>query len=174
MSIHIIIDGYNLIRSSVSLSRQEAISLEEGRKALIARLTAYRRIKPLAMTVVFDAGEGFDLAEKRERTGGMNIVYSPAGRTADQVIISMARRMGNKALVVTSDRALAEAAEAAHASSISSPEFEDRLEMTFYMETKGLVEDREDIEPTLSTRKKGPSRRLPKAQRRKASRLKKI
>jgi len=174
MGLHLIIDGYNLIRSSPGLSREEAKGLEEGRAALIERLAAYRRIKPWPITVVFDAAEGPGLGEKTEQVRGIKIVYSPAGRTADQVIIRKARKKGSQALVVTSDQALARAVEAAGAAALSSPEFEARMEMAHYFETKGAGAEEEDFAPSLSTRKKGPSRRPPRALRRKKARLNKI
>ena len=174
MGVHLIIDGYNVIRASDSLSRQEAHSLEDGREALLERLKAYKRLKAWPITVVFDAGAGYHLSEKSETVAGIKVVYSPAGQTADQVIVRLARVKGSKAVVVTSDRALARASEAAGATTLDSPAFEQRLEMAFFMDTKGASPGDEDRQPTLSTRKKGPSRRRPKAVRLKSARLKKI
>ncbi|MBU2549013.1 MAG: NYN domain-containing protein [Proteobacteria bacterium] len=174
MGVHIIIDGYNLIRASSSLSRAEAVSLEEGRRTLLERVAAYKRVKHWPVTVVYDGGGGGRLSPTSEREKGIQVVYSPAGQTADQVIAGMARRKGERALVVTSDRALAETVEAAGATALSSPEFEERMELAFYLETKGPVAEEEDIEPTLSTKKKGPPKRRPKADRRKAARVSKI
>lgn len=175
MGIHIIVDGYNLIRASDSLSRQEKVSLQDGREALVERLAAYKRIRHWPITVVFDAMGGIFLSEKSEQTKGIKVVYSPADQTADQVIARLARQKGNQALVVTSDRALARAAESAGATVIDSPTFEDQMEMAYYTETKGgggALD--EDAEHTLDTRKKGPSRRASKAERRKAAKLAKV
>lgn len=174
MGLHLIIDGYNLIRASESLSRAEAVSLEEGRETLVARLAAYKRVKHWPVTLIFDAMSGPNLREKSEHVQGVKVVYSPAGQTADQVIIRLAQQKGTQALVVTSDRALARAVETAGATVITSPEFEARMEMAFYLDTKGPGADEEDFEPTLSTRKKGPSRRRSKADRRRAARKGKI
>ena len=41
MSIHIIIDGYNLIRQSGFLASLESQSIQAGRDALVEMLTAY-------------------------------------------------------------------------------------------------------------------------------------
>ncbi len=175
MGVHLIIDGYNVIRASASLSRQEAFSLEQGREALLERLAAYKKIKRWPVTVVFDAAEGLHLGESREQTKGIKVVYSPSGQTADQVIVRLARQKGGQALVVTSDRELARLSEAAGATVLDSPAFEDRMEMAFYMETKGLSTPAEDDPArSLDTRKKGPSRRPPKAERKKAARLEKL
>ena len=174
MSLYLIIDGYNLIRQSPSLSRQEARALEFGREALLARLASYKRIKPHPITVVFDAAEGPVPGETTQRSRGIKVVYSSASETADQVIYRLARNLGTQALVVTSDVALTRAVESAGATAVSSQEFEDRMEQAFYLDVKGEETEDEDYEPSLSTRKKGPSRRLPKAIRRRKARLKKI
>jgi predicted RNA-binding protein with PIN domain len=54
MSIHIIIDGYNLIRQSTTLSTLDQQDIMLGREALVDMLAAYRKIKPHRITVVFD------------------------------------------------------------------------------------------------------------------------
>ena len=174
MGVHLIIDGYNLIRASASMSRQEADGLAYGREALISRLAAYKRIKHWPVTVVFDAMAGPSLSESREQVAGIKVVYSPADQTADQVIVRMARKKGQQAMVVTSDRELAGLAEAAGATVLDSPAFEARMEMAFYMETKGGGVEAEDREPTLSTVKKGPRRRRSKAERQREARLRKV
>ncbi|MEW5723939.1 MAG: NYN domain-containing protein [Thermodesulfobacteriota bacterium] len=174
MGLHLIIDGYNLIRGSAGLSAREAESLEAGRAALLARLTAYKRLKAWPVTVVFDAAGGPHLADRQERVGGVVVVYSGAGRSADEVIIGLARRQGRRAVVVTSDRSLAASVESAGAVCLDSTEFENRLDLAFYLDHKGLGEPEEDQAPTLSTRKKGPGRRRPRSVRKKAARLVKI
>jgi len=174
LGLHLIIDGYNLIRSSESLARQERVSLAEGRRALLARLAAYRRIRPCSVTVVFDAAESDSRLERTERIKGIKVLYSPAGQSADRVIQRLTTGLGAGALVVTSDRELAGSVEAAGATAVSSPEFEDRMEMAFYMETKGLVEEGETEPPRRSTQKKGPSRRRPRSERRRLVRLRKV
>ena len=54
MSIHIIIDGYNLIRQSTTLSALDQQDIMLGREALVDTLAAYRKIKHHRITVVFD------------------------------------------------------------------------------------------------------------------------
>ena len=169
MGLHLIVDGYNLIRASASLSRQERLGLEEGRQALLERLVAYKRVKAWPVTVVFDAAEGYGLGEKTEKVSGIRVVYSRIGQTADDIIARMARRMGNQALVVTSDRELGRRVEAAGATAVDSLEFEARLEAAFQMQVFGAAPEEEEREVTLSTKKKGPSRRVSKTARKKAA-----
>lgn len=173
MSVHIIIDGYNLIRQSASLQRLEQVDLQTGREALIRRLVAYKRIRPHKITVVFDGTGAPDLFPSRDRIGGISIVFSRSGETADTVIAAMARRIGEKAMVVSSDRGVTTSATAAGAAVIGSPEFEERVEMAAHMEVKG-----DDGEPSEgwspTTRKKGPRKRLPKRQRRNSAKIRKL
>ncbi len=174
MGLHLIVDGYNLIRASDSLSRQESISLADGREALLERLAAYKRIKQWPVTVVFDGADGPGLNYRPAQIKGIKVIFSRLGQIADQVIENLVKQKGAQAVVVTSDRALAAACTAAGATILDSLEFEARLEMAFLSEIKGVGPEDEDLTPTLSTRKKGPRKRKPKADRRRAAKLRKL
>ena len=52
--MHIIVDGYNLIRQSDTFRQSERKSLEEGRNALLRSLAGYRKLRGHRITVVFD------------------------------------------------------------------------------------------------------------------------
>lgn len=174
MSVHIVIDGYNLIRQSDALMRMEQVDLQAGREALIDRLVAYKRVKPHQITVVFDGTRAPGFSPARDRVRGISVVFSRSGETADAVIAQMARRLREKALVVSSDRAVAAAAASAGAAFINSPEFETHLEMAVHLdgETPGTEEISREWKPT--TRKKGPRRRAPKRQRRNRAKIRKL
>ncbi|MEW6262498.1 MAG: NYN domain-containing protein [Thermodesulfobacteriota bacterium] len=174
MGPHLIIDGYNLMMLGSPSGRERGAGLEEERRALLRRLMVYKRLKGWPVTVVFDAAGGPHLSEKTEQAGGVKVVYSPAGVTADQVIAAMARRLGPGSLVVTSDRALARTVEAAGAVAVGSPEFERRLRAALDLETKGPAEEDEDGALQRSTRKKGPGRRSSKSLRRRSARQDKL
>ena len=107
MSVHIIIDGYNLIRQSDDLSAIEHRDIQEGRQALIQRLAAYKKFKPHKITVVFDGTNAVGVDQRRFNQAGVAVRFSRLGQTADSVIRNMASREKQKALVVTSDQALA-------------------------------------------------------------------
>jgi predicted RNA-binding protein with PIN domain len=174
MSLHIIIDGYNLIRQSASLSALENQDLQLGRDTLIKMLVAYKKIKRHKITIVFDGTHAPGYLDRRDRSQGITVTYSRQGETADTVIKGMAAREKEKALVVSSDREIAEFAAASQAAVISSPEFEERVAMAGYMEMKGgsVDEGHSGWEPT--TRKKGPRRRLSKKDRKNRSKVKKL
>jgi hypothetical protein len=133
MSIHIIIDGYNLIRQSTTLSKLDQQDIMLGRDALVDMLAAYRKIKPHRITVVFDGH------------------HSP----------------------VSSDLEVAHSAAAHGAATISAPLFEGKIGMAVQLDGLEIeAEDRAGWTPT--TKKKGPSRRLSKKQRRNRMKIKKL
>jgi predicted RNA-binding protein with PIN domain len=173
MGLHLIIDGYNLIRQSAALARIDRGDITAGRGALLRRLAAYRRLKPHRVTVVFDGAGAPEATPERDQVMGVRVVFSRHGETADAVIARMARQEGEKALVVTSDRGLARAAEAGGATVLDSLEFAARVDMAVAL---GGDDGPRDAEPArrVSTRKKGQGRRLPKRERRTLNRASKL
>jgi hypothetical protein len=173
MSIHLLIDGYNLIRQSKALSRIDSQDITQGRQALIDRLAAYRRIKSHRVTVVFDGVRAPELAPLRDQVKGVRIVFSRGGELADGVLVRMARQEREQAMVVTSDQAVARAAAACGAAVIDSQEFESRMALAADME--GLEGPADEMPGRrVSTRKKGEGRRLPKRLRQQAMRARKL
>jgi hypothetical protein len=164
MPIHLIIDGYNLIRQSRTLSALDRQDIALGRAALVASLAAYRALKPHRITVVFDGAQAPPGSPERDRHKGVRILYSRAGESADAVIVRMARGEREKALVVSSDAAVAHAAEACGAAAVGSPEFEERISLALAMQAAGGAEDEEPCR-RVSTRKKGEGWRLSKRAR---------
>jgi len=81
--MHIIVDGYNLIRQSDTFRQSERKSLEEGRNALIRSLAGYRKLRGHRITVVFDGWVGGSPLEERDRALGVEIIYSRLGEKAD-------------------------------------------------------------------------------------------
>ncbi len=164
MSLHIIIDGYNLIRQSAELSRLDRRDLELGREALIDRLAEYRRVRGHAVTVVFDAGNGIHQGRQKAFVKGIRIVYSGRGELADTVIKQMAARERQRATVVSSDNEVAAHCRACGCATLTSPEFEERLMLATFGKEEGDDSAASGWVPT--TRKKGPARRLSKSERR--------
>jgi hypothetical protein len=174
MGIHIIIDGYNLIRQSPELARLDKQDLQLGRDALVDMLAAYKKLKPNPITVVFDGAAQPSLYGSRDRAKGIAIRYSHGGESADDLIRRMARRERQKALVVSSDREIMASAEAAGATVMDSPAFEDKIAMAGYLAMKGSGEEIEFQGWVPTTRKKGPSRRLPKRKRKAREKIRKL
>lgn len=174
MAIHIIIDGYNLIRRSPALSALDRKDLQMGRDALVDMLADYKRIKAHKITVVFDGTAMPSIFGQRDTVKGIRILFSRDGRTADSVIKKMAEKEREQALVVSSDNAVVQFAASCGASVIASEEFEDKMAMAGYMALKGVREEGEDTGWKPTTKKKGPGKRLPKRKRKLRSRIKKL
>jgi uncharacterized protein len=173
MSIHIIIDGYNLIRQSKSLSILDLQDIQLGREALVDMLAAYKKIKSHRITVVFDGTTAPQFSQQRDRRKGISIIFSHKGESADTVIKKMARNERQRALVVSSDQDIVQSVEANGATTVSANDFENKLTMS--VDIDGLQFNRDNYEgwrPT--TKKKGPSRRLSKRQRKNSAKIRKL
>lgn len=173
MSIHIIIDGYNLIRQSNAFSTLDRRDIQLGREALLDVLAAYKKIKRHKITVVFDGMNAPAFSHHKDQIKGIKIRFSRRGESADTVIKRMVAREREKALIVSSDQDVVSFAAAKGASTLSSPAFEEKIAMSVYMDTKGIEkQDNGGWIPT--TKKKGPSRRLSKKKRRNRVKTKKL
>jgi hypothetical protein len=171
--MHILIDGYNLIRQSEAFRRFDRLSLEAGRTALIHSLAAYKKQTGHRVTVVFDAREGGFLTEERDRHGGIHCLYSRKGETADDLIKRMIEGRTEEFVVVTSDRDIADFVSRRGVAAIASPVFESRLQRAEterngdrYTGKDGPNADERDNGYSVSgTKKKGTARRLSKKNR---------
>lgn len=175
MSIHLIIDGYNLIRRSPSLNKIDRQNLEAGREELIGRLSLYKRAKSFPITVVFDGADRDNLPGPRKIQKGIHVIFSRMGQKADDVIIRMATEIGQGAMVVTSDRQIQLEVERHHATVIGSEDFERKMGLAASIDQKGI--DPDDLDEQLEaqgTRKKGPPRRLSRKLRRARQRIEKL
>ena len=173
MSLHIIIDGYNLIRQSTVLSDLDSQNIQLGREALLNMLAAYKKIKRHKITVIFDGTNASFFSQRRDIIKGVNVRFSSTGESADTVIKRMALTEREKALVVSSDMEIVNEVASQGASTISSSMFEEKIAMAKYIAEKGVeIEDEGGWIPT--TKKKGPSRRLSKRKRKNRLKIKKL
>jgi predicted RNA-binding protein with PIN domain len=172
--MHIVIDGYNLIRQSAELRRFERIGLEAGRKQLIVRLQEFRKARGHSITVVFD-GSG-PLGEERLREGAVTVVYSRRGEKADDVIKRMAAQGGKALMIVTSDRDLAYMSERFGATVIPSRRFEQSMDEADQgrFQIDNPPDNDDERRGVSGTKKKGPSRKMPKNKRVLLNRMKKL
>ncbi len=168
--MQIIVDGYNLVRRSAFLAELDRQDLEAGREGLLQELVSYQAFKRHRITVVFDGRERGYPVERREKRGGLLVVFSRQGEEADEVI----RRLSVPgAVVVTSDRELAEAVERAGAIAVDVEVFWAKVEEETYRRLKGIEEEEEE-EHRSRPKKKGPARKPPKALRRKEEVLRRL
>ncbi len=175
MSIHILIDGYNLIRQSPELSQLDRQDIQLGREALIDMLVIYKKLKRHKITIVFDGTNAPLFSQNRDQVKGIKIIFSRQGELADTVIKRIVAIAREKTLVVSSDRDIINFAASCGAATISSPEFERKAAMAAFMED-GVFNctDDENIGWIPTTKKKGPSRRLGKRDRRSRIKIKKL
>ena len=106
----IVIDGYNLILALPSLGRLARRDLKKSRDSLVGLLRDYRnqRLPHPFILVVFD-GQAEPEAKRKSPASGVEIQFSK-GETADDLILKVLRKERTGATLVTSGRALTEAA----------------------------------------------------------------
>ncbi|MFO7665762.1 MAG: NYN domain-containing protein [Desulfobacterales bacterium] len=164
MSLHIIIDGYNLIRQSPLLSSLDRRDIQIGRRALLDLLASYKKNKPHRITVVFDGISDSVYSSAKEKIKGIEVRFSRRPDSADTVIKELASDYRENALIVSSDMDVVRFAEAKGSATISSPLFENKIRAAAsYLYDSGTENDEE--ERRTDTKKKGPSRRLSRKMR---------
>lgn len=115
-----LVDGYNVIRRDADLAAREAETLEAGRTALLRLLAGVARDSGERFVVVFDgARRGGGTAGE----GQVQVRFSTPPERADDVLIREAARLRDGAVVVTSDRTVADAARRSGAISVSVEQF---------------------------------------------------
>jgi len=168
--MHLIIDGYNLLHADRILPHLNPTELKCQRERLLGQLSAYRGLRQIDITLVFDGWQGGWSAEKRERKKGIELVFSKLGEKADEVIKRMVRERGSGVTVVTSDREVARYAERMSIAVIPADQFKEKMENALRRGEKDLQVEEE----RSGDKKKGPSRMLSKKEKRMRSALKKL
>jgi|GEM_PF-405251 len=132
MSVEILIDGYNLLHiAGLAHGRFHPRRFESSRQTLIQRLQQSLTPEELShTTIVFDAHLSEHVDRRPLNLGGIQVLFSPRGRQADDLIeeILLAARQPEQILVVSSDRRLQRAARHARAGSVDSDTFMVELE----------------------------------------------
>ena len=169
--MHLIIDGYNLLHVGRSMTPLNPIQLQWERDRLIDQLSAYKKIKQWEITTVFDGWQGGWSTEKRERVKGIELIYSKLGEKADEVIKRLVREKRSGVTVITSDRDVSRFAERIAVPVIPSDQFKEKMERVAFKVDKELEQDEEG---EGRTKKKGPSRRLSKREKRRREAFKKL
>ncbi len=169
-----IIDGFNLIRQSKDLANVENKKFEQAQLELIARLREFAELSGEKILCVFDHGGSVEFHRTEEYFGPVTAIYTRGGEIADEVIIELAREKKQAAIVVSSDRMVAEGSRKAGASAMSASEF-DRILFRIHhgQSVNGRNED-EGFDPKKGTQKKGPSHRRAKKDRKVYGKIKKL
>ncbi len=177
MTLHLIIDGYNLLGARGQVGRVAGADADSARERLLQELAAYRQRKAHAITVVFDGWQQGLGVERREHRAGVEVIYSRRGERADQVIQRLAADYGSACAVVSSDREVADSARANGAFVIGASEFDSRIRMALATASGQAREPRDRDNGELLERnpdKKGNPRKLPKALRHRRRQLRRF
>jgi len=154
----LIVDGYNVLRSGqryVHMRRQDDYTVEKYnnvREALISDVAAFAGSEYRAI-IVFDGADNPE-SGKTQRVGGIKIMFSPFGSSADKVIEKLAhdaREQHVEVMVVTSDASIQDAVFGGGVDRMSANGFslemddlsEDaRIDSTTQVSQKNTVADR--------------------------------
>ncbi len=175
MTMHLIIDGYNLLGAQAA--GFASAKSEMARESLLRDLAAYRHRKGHALTVVFDGWQQGHPVEHREHRAGVHVIYSRKGEKADQVIQRLAREYGSDCAVVSSDHEIVATARAHGATVMTAQLFMSKLASIGL--SSGPIQGKEldlgeDERPSRGPGKKGNPKKLPKAMRERNRQLKRF
>jgi predicted RNA-binding protein with PIN domain len=115
-----LVDGYNVIRRDPVLAGHEADGLEPARAALLRVVARAARTSGDAFVVVFD---GARRTGAPPAAGQVQVVFSRPPETADDVLRRLAAELRSGAVVVSSDRAVRDAAVRAGAAAVTAEQF---------------------------------------------------
>jgi predicted RNA-binding protein with PIN domain len=123
--LRILVDGYSLIHAWPDLAPGQPRHSEAARTALVSALTKYGDAAGVPVTVFFDGGGAPRGVPKEASTPNMEVIFSPAGNTADDLIERVACRIAKHgdALVVTNDYAEQDTVRAFGCGAIGCEEF---------------------------------------------------
>ena len=105
--VRILVDGYSLLHVWRDLAPGKPRFSEAAREELIEALTHYQDAMGTPVSIIFD-GRGVGRPKSANPAkGGVEVLYSTDGRTADDLIERAAHRLSEygEVLVVTNDRA---------------------------------------------------------------------
>src|SRR5262245_62590244 len=114
-----LIDGYNVIRRDPDLRSAEAGGLEIGRTALLRAISGVARRSPDRFTVVFDGAP----SRAAPAPGRLEVIFARPPAKADDVLARLAREAGAGTVIVSDDRAVADAARRAHCTVVGGEAF---------------------------------------------------
>ena len=105
--VRILVDGYSLLHNWPQLAPGRARFSAEARNELIRCLTLYQDATGTPITVFFDGSGPTSGRPQAESAAGIEVLFSRAGQTADELIERSAHRFApyGEVLAVTDDHA---------------------------------------------------------------------
>ena len=104
--VRVLVDGYSLLHHWPELAPGRARHSFHARDALVAALTQYQDSSSTPVTLIFDGGGAPPDTPKNETAkGGIEVLFSKKGQTADQIIERVAHLMKSygEVMAVTND-----------------------------------------------------------------------
>lgn len=128
---YLFIDGYNII-NQWSYFKNISKSIDESRQKIIELLVEYQAFRGINVIIVFDAHLVKGSLEKREKVGGLEVVYTKEHETADSYIEKQLDKIGRYEIVqvATSDNSIQQIVLARGGTRISAHEMLFELEKT--------------------------------------------
>lgn len=125
MSRWVLVDGYSVLHAWPQLARSAGRSLEKRRAALLEIMAQYADQSGRRLTVVFDGYNAKHKPESATHPSGLEVIFSPKGKTADEVIERAVAQAPGRAniLVVTSDGVERQIVQTLGASCLSAEAF---------------------------------------------------
>lgn len=101
----IIVDGYNFIFNFYKAKKITSNDLSHLRDRLINDLSQLKNYIGCNITVVYDSKNGENFADSIETIGGVEVIYSRRGETADTIVEKLVNKPSEfeRIFVVTSD-----------------------------------------------------------------------
>lgn len=159
----VIVDGYNVLRSSSRTARLEGENLRAERRKFIANLRKYQDNRQDKIIVVFDGAQADTGQPVMENLGGVNIIFSGHGQSADEVIKDIVEHNINpeNTIVVSSDRDVVSFVRSRGVSVAGARSLADKLQL---LETARTLTSEYPVEGSLKEdvsykRRKGNPRR---------------
>lgn len=97
MSLHYILDGYNILKQ---VSRLTDIKIKDGRLGLIKMLMMSRQLKKQAISLVFD---GFDDSQGEKVRQDFKVLFSGSSSADDKIRAMVQHHQSPRQLVVVTD-----------------------------------------------------------------------
>jgi predicted RNA-binding protein with PIN domain len=103
--VRILVDGYSLLHHWLELAPGKARHSAAARQELVHVLTRYRDASGTPITIVFDGSRPARAPREKTSSSEVEVLYSRAGQSADQMIERAACRLKGygDVLVVTDD-----------------------------------------------------------------------
>ena len=157
---YLLVDGYNVLRSG---SRYRDITgpdythdaFNRARETLIKDVGSYANAGYTDATIVFEGAQNEMSTGAPQRIGGVRIVFSPRGVSADHVIEKLAyeyRERGLECIVVTSDASIQDATFGGGIDRMSANGFSREMEMHYedaYLDEQPATAEKNTIESRL-------------------------